>query len=371
MKKIFKITAYMLLSIFCIAFLYYISLVIIFNVEVKNEFEYQQQRIAELKQNPNPPINESNFANFDIYDNDLRLNEIQFLATHNSFKAMPSMYWSKFAEIFWGQKVRNGYYGLPYLTEQLDMGYRGLELDIALYDGDFVLTHNPTTDWRTNGPDFRLALEEIKLWSDINQGHIPLNLMIQVRDTWAPYSHRFSAFKKQDLIKLDNLLKEIFGEEGIIKPADVIGDNNTLREAVENDGWPLLTDSMGKVFFSILFDQQKNLDYYVDIDPTFATQSSFVFTRPSAEITAYTAMILADNPFEEGVEEMVGKNYILRTRIDEQFEFSEERRQASIELGSVILATDYPVGNLFPCNYVAKLTEDNKTIIQRGSVTFD
>ena len=364
-----KYLKYLAISFLIISVGYYLSLVVVSNFDIRNDYRHQRERLEVLRENPNPPVTESDFVNFDISNNDLKLNEIQVLATHNSFKAMPNMYISKFLELFWGQKTRNTQYGMPYLTDQLDSGIRGLELDITMYGNDIILMHDPLTDWRTNGPDFAMTLEEINIWSDQNSGHVPVHIMIQIRSTWSVFTHKFGSFERENLIQMEELLDEILGEK-IIRPGEIIGNNNTLTDAIMNDGWPMLNDSLGRFYFTILFDDKHTKKEYIDIDPDFKTQNCFVFTRLDDGIKDYSAFILADCPFQEGLKEYVDANHILRTRVDVQFSHPPERLKAAIELGSVILATDYPEGHTYDDDYICRLTPDNKTVLQRGSVTF-
>jgi len=362
MKKILK---YILLSILTVAVAYYISLIVAFNYDLKQDFKTQAERLAALRTTPHAAVAEQDFVDFDILNNTLKLNEIQVLATHNSFKAMPNMYINKPLEILFGQKVRNGQYGLPYLTDQLDSGIRGVELDITVYDDDFILMHDPITDWRTTGASFALALEEIKIWSETNENHIPINIMIQIRDRWSPFSLKYGDFDKDKCIKLDKLLEDTFGDENIIKPSDVIGDYDNLKAAVEGGNWPTVNDSLGKVYFTLLIDDENIRQDYIDIDESYKTQKAFMFSKKEAGLDNYSAFILADEPDEEGLPELVGKNYILRTRIDLQHQHSEERYNATLSLGAVIIATDYPEGNSYKDGYVCKLTDDGKTVIER------
>lgn len=367
MKKVLKISAITLIAILSLALVLYVSLVIVFNAELNREFKAQAQYIETLRKNPGQALDESSFVDFDLENNTLHLNEIQFLATHNSFKKLPSKFVNKPLELF-SSKVKNGYYGYDSLTEQLNKGMRGLELDVTMYDGKFVLSHNAYTDWRTNGVDFSLALEEIKIWSDLNAGHIPLNLMIQVRDSWSPYNHKYGKYSFEDFVRLDKLLSTTFGEDGIIKPGDIIGESGTVRQGVEDGNWPLLSECRGKVFFAILFDKEKNVQNYIDIDPTFKTQRAFIMTSGN-KLKDYSAIVHADDARKDTqmLENLVSKNYILRSRIDEQFDYSADRRSASIDVGAVILATDHMEGSVLAKDYVCRLNGE-KTVIARGSL---
>ncbi|MGI6214021.1 MAG: Ca2+-dependent phosphoinositide-specific phospholipase C [Christensenellales bacterium] len=364
--KIAKVVAIVIVAaILC----YFISLIIIFNVEVKKDFKAQQERLAGLLAEEREPVNEADFVNFDVQTSELKLNEMQVLATHNSYKTMPNMYISYPLSLIFGQKTRNGWYGMKHLSEQLDQGYRGVELDVTRYDNKFILMHDPVTDWRTNGIDFALALKEIKLWSDANPDHIPLHLMLQVRNAFCPYSLKFQTLKTEELQMMDALIKDTFGD-GIITPGSVKGDYDTLQEAVLAGAWPKIKDSLGKVYFTILFDQEKVKQKYIDMDTSFATQQCFFYTKLDEEPNEYSAFILADDPLTEGLDRLIEDGYFIRTRIDEQYDHREERFQAAVNIGANILATDYPLGNLYDDGYECKLTQDFKTVLARGSVVY-
>ena len=373
MKKAKRIAKYSLLAVLIIVVGYYLSLVVVFNINISQDYNLQRERLALLRETPNAAVNEADFMNFDLASNEsLRLNDIQVLATHNSYKTMPNMYISK--PLLWiaGERVRNGHYEMPYLTTQLDNGIRGLELDITKYGDEFILMHDPITDWRTNGSDFVLALEEINIWMDNNPNHIPIHIMLQVRSSWTIFSPKFGKVRQGDLLMMDDILSNAFGDERIIKPSDVIGEQDiTLKQAVEDNGWPLLSDCLGKIYFTILFDGDTTEQEYVNIDPTFKTQKSFIFTRPHEDNKDYAAIILSDGPFNDRLPELINGNYIVRSRIDVQYGYALERHRQAIEVGAQILATDYPEGHKYDDPYICRLTEDNKTIILRGSVTFD
>ena len=365
MKKALKIFSKALIVLLALGVIYYTSLWFVFSADMKNDYAAQEAWINGLTDNPRAAVNEQNFADFDLSNNTLRLNEVQVLATHNSFKAMPNMYINGFLEIFSGDKVRAGQYGLPKLYDQLDSGIRGLEIDVTMYDGKLTTVHDPVTDWRTNTTDFRLALEEIKLWSQNNSGHYPLNIMVQVRDQWSPFTTKYSGLGEEGISELDSLFEEVFKDD-IITPASVKGDAESLSEAVTTTGWPLVSDCIGKVYFTLLFSDVKNLDYYVALDPEFETQNGFIMTNPKQEeLQDYTAVILADDPFYEEFPSLVAAGYLLRTRVDEQWKHEEERLNASIALGSAILATDYPKNNSYQDGYICVLKEEYKTIIMR------
>ena len=91
----------------------------------------------------------------------LRLNEIQVIATHNSYHVQPEE--PRFSEMI----ARNpraaswGYTHAP-LNEQLDSGVRGFELDVYYQpDGYFKVLHVPDFDYGTTCDTFVDCLGEI------------------------------------------------------------------------------------------------------------------------------------------------------------------------------------------------------------------
>lgn len=247
---------------------FYLFLLAAFHSDLKQDFAAQEAWVHSLRELPRTPVDEQSFAAFDLADNDYKLNEVQFIATHNSFKAMPNPYIAGFLKLFSPGGVKKGEYGLPKLYDQLDSGIRGVELDVALYGDKLITVHNALNDWRTNTTDFGLALQEIKLWSDNNPGHFPLNVMVQVRNVWSIWSAKYHKFDSASIAGLNALFAEIFGDR-LLRPADVKGDAPTLRDAVTASGWPLLRDCMGKVYVTLLIDEQANEDYFVNLDPLF------------------------------------------------------------------------------------------------------
>jgi len=365
-KKIYKILIVSAVIVATLGMAFYISLIAVFHADLKDDFAAQTAWVNYLRYSLRESVDEQSFANFDLANNGLKLNEVQILATHNSFKAMPNPYLNSVLKLFNEGGVKKGEYGLPKLYEQLDSGIRGVELDVAMYGNQIVTVHNANNDWRTNTTDFRLALKEIKLWSDNNPGHYPLNVMVQVRNQFSFLSAKFNKFSSSSIRGLDAMMVEVFGND-LLPPATVKGDAATLHEAVTTTGWPEVSSCLGKVYVMMLFDEDVNRDDYVAIDPTFSTQNAFVMALAGYEEPHdYTAIILADSPYDDGYREYIEAGYILRTRVDLQYDHPEARLQATLQLGSQILATDYPVNNSYGDGYVCWAGEEGKTIVARG-----
>ena len=140
----------------------------------------------------------------------LRLNDIQVLGSHNSYKERiaPALFEILLEERD-AERIRTLEYGHPPLGEQLDRGLRKLELDVfydpeggrysspqglapgveesaaalAAFDPDgaleepgFKVLHVQDIDFRSNCLTLRVCLEQLVLWSERHSGHLPVTI---------------------------------------------------------------------------------------------------------------------------------------------------------------------------------------------------
>jgi hypothetical protein len=147
-------------------------------------------------------------------DDQVRINEIQVIGTHNSYHAgfAPS------AAALWQARNPEAYSGLDYrhqpLEQQFDSGVRQIELDVfadskgGLYahpsgpamiaaahlppDPDFdpqgVMTrpgfkvmHVQDIDYRSTCQPFTACLEQVRHWSHAHPGHIPIFILVETK----------------------------------------------------------------------------------------------------------------------------------------------------------------------------------------------
>ena len=136
------------------------------------------------------PCDEQEFADFDLqeaYADGVKLNEVAFLGTHNSYQLLatfPRRAYDKLCQIIpTGKKGDKLDFEMDTLTVQLENGVRSLEIDIETVDDgksvSFIVTHDPILDNVSSCYDFAKALEEIKLWSDNNPNHLPITILIE------------------------------------------------------------------------------------------------------------------------------------------------------------------------------------------------
>ncbi|HMG26445.1 MAG TPA: Ca2+-dependent phosphoinositide-specific phospholipase C [Acidimicrobiia bacterium] len=164
-------------------------------------------------------------------DGTLRTNQVQVLATHNSYHIEQD------API---QSPPNMQYTHPPLDQQLDLGVRGFELDVAnAPDGQFPVLHTPVIDATSNCTPIAQCLQVVRTWSTAHPGHVPIFILIEPKNddidfTIDPSLRRFDA---AGLDQLDAVVRSSLGRQ-LITPDSVRGKAKTLRAAVTGKGWP-------------------------------------------------------------------------------------------------------------------------------------
>lgn len=312
-----------------------------------------------------------------IPDN-LKINEIQVLGTHNSYarpvdpkllaagapvidKMMEAYLGSKSAQELEAMKefhpnemsFQEGLnYDHPSFPEQLDAGLRNLAIDIY-YDPDggrfsdpagyrvlkekgvtdlapfkkegletpgFKVMHVSDFDFRSHYPTLEGALKALKDWSNENPDHITIYVMIEVKDMGIPIfpnSAQVEPFTAETYDLLDAEVLKIMGREKIITPDDVRGKYSTLREAVLAKNWPTVNSARGKFIFLMMPTTAglKDGSPYTLNHSNLENRVMFVKSQPQDD---YAAFILKDNAIirHEQIQELVKQGYMVRTRSD-------------------------------------------------------
>jgi hypothetical protein len=291
----------------------------------------------------------------------LRLNEIQVLGSHNSYKlAMP-------AENFEALSARNPaiaqtleYTHLP-LTEQLDLGLRALELDV-FYDPDgsrfpgrtadrgsrFPVLHVQNLDDRSTCPDLLTCLGELAEWSAAHPAHVPVFISFNAKDEVIDQPGFLIPlpFAEDAWLAMDAEIRAALGEK-LIEPHRVVGDDGPV--------WPRLDDVRGK-FVAILDEGgQKRADYA----SRWAERAMFA-TQPEGEPGA--AILIVNDPLAdfERIQRLVRSGYIVRTRADADTREARSgetvRREAAFASGAHLVSTDYYLpASHFGTGYVVAL----------------
>ncbi|TDD98672.1 phosphatidylinositol-specific phospholipase C1-like protein [Flavobacterium cellulosilyticum] len=304
-------------------------------------------------------------------DNNLKLNKIQVIGSHNSYKKAiePNLY--NYLEL---KDSAHQLKGIQYehiaVTDQLNMGLRNLEIDIyadskggkyahpkglelatpvEAYDIEgkmnkpgFKILHIPDIDFRTSYLTFEDCLQQLKEWSNANPGHIPIFITLEPKDGKRnQFGTEPEAFTTELFDEVDQVIKTNLGVDKLITPDMVRGEYPTLEEAVLHDNWPTLAIAKGKFLF-ILDDSNKKRDLYMQHHPSLKGRVVFVNATPG---TPEAATLFRNDAEDTSIIDLVKKGYIIRTRADSNTEEARENDYTHFDdaskSGAQIITTDY------------------------------
>ncbi|GAA0350478.1 phosphatidylinositol-specific phospholipase C1-like protein [Bowmanella denitrificans] len=369
----------------------------------------------------------------------LKLNQIQVLGTHNSYSgfvepkllaALAKTADSKIAGFMRNMSPEQiavfkeehpnpmnfaeGFnYGFTSLTDQLNHGVRGLEIDLhrdpeggrfmhpAGYamltaqglQQDSLLPHDKTDlqkpglkvlhmadlDFRSSCNLFTRCLQEMKQWSDANPSHAPIFVMLEAKGKGLdgfPGATEVLRFDQAAYASMDHDIIQVLGRERVITPDDVRGSYHTLEAAVRAHNWPTLANSKGKfVFMLIAAGDTSDLGYYAASRPNLEGRVAFLRSSPGR---TYSAFVLMDNAIvrQEDIQALVKQGYLVRTRSDiETYEAKvndQSRARAAFSSGAQVISTDfYKPGNFYRTDYHVTLPQDAEADFRCNPVNAD
>lgn len=286
-------------------------------------------------------------------------------------------------------------YRHPSLTEQLDLGVRGLEIDVnadprggayadpaayrllraqgvtgllpfdpaPLKAPGIKVLHMADVDFRSSCPTFRGCLAEMKAWSDAHPRHVPIFVMIEAKVqamAILPGSTAAPPFTAETYDEIDRTIAAVIGRDNVITPDDVRGTYPTLERAVLAGHWPTLGQARGKFIFQLITATgHDGASAYLDGHPGLNGRMAFLDSRPGQD---HAAFILDDNALARGAQigAEVRKGYIVRSRADiETWEAKANdmtRATAAFASGAQIVSTDFEKpGNSYGTPYVVTL----------------
>jgi hypothetical protein len=344
---------------------------------------------------------------------DLRINEIQVIGSHNSYKTQPSPLLQAGIEAVYatqpaGTDVPNPegmVYSHPPLAEQFGPhGIRQIELDVfvdreggkfadpfgpgaaltlqaifpALLPMELMIGPNfdPLSVMAEPGPkvfhiqdiDFRSSclmfddcLAQIAAWSNDNPNHLPIFILLELKDD--PIEVDVSAlgvaftvpdpWTLADVLELEDLIRSAFHDTRMIQPNDVRNGHPTLLEGIQAEGWPRVAESRGKVFFG-LDNEGAIRDNYVNQYPTLDGALIFTSSPPGSPEAGFSKVNDpgASNP---SIPELVASGHLVRVRADTDTAESRNndptRRDAALASGAQFISTDYRIPNTDFSNY--------------------
>lgn len=322
--------------------------------------------------------------------NDIRINQIQIIGSHNSYHVglTPGV------KAFLLKNNPKSERGLDYqhkpIPTQLDAGVRQLEIDIyadskgGLYshpaaaklieqmgyaeepyntDGamdkpGFKVMHVQDVDQHSSCITLRICLEQVLTWSKAHPRHVPIFILLEAKfkPVKLPGAVTPEPFTSAVFDELDAELRSIVPADKLITPDQVRGSYATMPEAVAHGGWPTLEQSRGKIVF--LMDNRVLTPTYIEGHPALKGRVIFSNSVPGDPDAAFTE---ENSGTEEHMDELAKQGYLIRTRADADTEQARtddtSMRDKDFRSGAQIISTDYFSSEpaKWPGHYVVEL----------------
>lgn len=327
-----------------------------------------------------------------------RINQIQLIGTHNSYHiALPAKNLKRIGIINRGLKNSLEYTHRP-LTEQLQtLGVRHFELDLfadpkgghysrkglpnlfgsnapVMFSKEmerpgFKVLHDSAVDYLTTTPTLISALKEIKTWSVKNPSHVPVFILLEMKDeSPVPLAKKPIPFNRSLLEEVEAEILSVFKREQIITPDSVRGKFKTLREAVLKTGWPPLNSARGKVMFG-LDNGGRIRDMYVAKNSSLRGRILFASVGENDPGAAFFKLNDPVNSHAQ-IKRLVGAGFMVRTRADSDTQEARKndtyRRDKALSSGAQFISTDFPEPNKEFSDY--RVQFDNNKIYRPNPV---
>jgi hypothetical protein len=270
-------------------------------------------------------------------DGILRLNQIQVLGTHNSYHLAPPAGANLTPERDITQSP---------LTVQLErQSVRQIELDVHASPGAGLAVYHLRGDEATTCPTLVQCLTEVRDWSERHRGHLPLFVLVEPK-------HELGALV--DGLAVDAEIRSVFRPEQLLTPDDVQGTWPSLRQAVQEGGWPLLGSTRNRIIF-VFTDEFITRTTYTSGETSLQGRAMFVYADPSSPLGAFASVPDARLGGER-IAALLGAGYIVRTRADDSGVEARandlSRAAAALASGAQLVSTDHPVPA--PSGYVVQ-----------------
>jgi hypothetical protein len=304
----------------------------------------------------------------------LRLNEVQLIGSHNSFKQAIDPELLQQLAAFDKNLAASLEYSHLTIPAQLGRGIRKFELDV-FYDPEggryqtpggltriatarpydvtslglpgFKVMHVQDIDFRSHCPLLTGCLQQFVTWSNEHPNHLPVFITINPKEGAidVPGFVQPLPFDDRAWDELDTAFRQGLGDK-LFTPDEFRADELTLPDAVAK-GWPTLESMRGR-FILVLDHGNERMQQYVKGHPALTGRSMFV---NSVEGTPEAAIRVINDPVKDGdkIRQLVQQGYIVRTRSDadtvEARTGDTNRREQAFLSGAQIISTDYYLAN--------------------------
>jgi len=292
------------------------------------------------------------------HDAAVRINEIQMMGTHNSYRQRTPAPLFNTLLSFRELAIQNGVdpfqldYGHRPLDQQFTrLGARQIELDVfadpvgGLYanrvfndfpgvgipvaSGEpeldapgFKVLHVQDLDYETSCLTFVACLEQVEAWSDANPTHLPIMILVEVKADAIPAIIGLQpaippAITPELLDDLDEEIRSVLDPTDMITPDDVRGIFDSVRAAVTSGtGWPTLAQARGKIMFGL--DNAGGVrDDYVGLARDLVGRAMFAEVGLDDPGAAFFKRNTASDASTPG---LIEDGYMVRTRSDSPYD---------------------------------------------------
>ena len=322
-------------------------------------------------------------------DGSLRLNQVQYIGTHNSYHIAPG-------DAIALQMLRSGYaqskewpaprlvaatdYTHPALSIQLRLGLRLFELDVHddpeggrfshpgflrlieqapvrlpfgagamrdLEQAGFKVLHQADWDFRSTNYLLTGCLREIDAWSDAHPGHLPIIIQIEAKDSAVPPAAAGSpavatkSFDADTWKRLEATIRATIPVAKIFTPDLLRGDHANLKEALAATGWPTLEQLKGKFLFLLLNKKDLSLSY-LKLDALLRGRLFFVSLTPEHPSATWFRV---PDPFFEDLPRLIEGGFLATTMADHETLQARSNdvkdREQAFRSGAQFILTDY------------------------------
>lgn len=315
-------------------------------------------------------------------DEDLPINKIQVIGSHNSYKqAIDPALFNLFKQTDSVSASKLEYEHIS-LGKQLDMGLRNLEIDVyadtkgskyanpkglewaksqapfdttgLMKEPGFKILHVPDLDFRSSALTFKDGLQQLRKWSEAHPDHSPVFITLEAKDDTVKRAGftQPEKFNRQTFDELDRVILDNLGAGHLITPDQVRGEYKTLEDAVLHENWPDLKSAKGKFIFVLDAKDQKSA-LYMQEHPSLKGRVLFADADPG---TPEAAILIRNNAKDPEIPTLVKKGYIIRTRADADTQQARTNDRsyfdAACASGAQVITTDYyKKSTLFKSDY--------------------
>lgn len=315
---------------------------------------------------------------------EVRMNQIQTIGTHNSYHLAPEPGMMKMVKMFSKEAEAWEYSHAP-LDQQLNEGIRQIELDVfadpegGLYaESDhprleemkkpgIKVLHVPKLDARSNHVSLVESLTVVRDWSLKNPRHLSVMILIELKDRKeVPFGPEPVKFDRKQIDSLEKEIWSVFQRDHVIEPDEVRKGEKTLRESILKNGWPLLEEARGKVFFC-LDNEGRHREVYLKGNESLEKRVLFVSVGRDHPAAAFMKRNDPVGGFRE-IQQLVREGFIVRTRADANLREARAndrgRSKKALASGAQYVSTDFPVADKKIGDYVVLLP---KKVVARAN----